>query len=85
MSRGGLKFLCDERLRAGQGIVIKLNIPGVDHHPEIFADVRWVSRNLEQSYRYQTGVAFNSYGEGRNENPMEILNFLKMLEKKKIL
>ncbi len=83
MSRGGLKFLCNERLRIGQSIVIKLNIPGVNHHPEVLADVRWVSKNLEQSYRYQTGVGFHSYGKGKNDNPLEILIFFKMLEKKK--
>ncbi len=83
MSRGGAKFLCNERLRAGQGIVIKMNIPGVDKQPEIFAEVRWVSKNPEQSYPYQTGVAFDPYGNGKNKNSNEILTFFKLLEQKK--
>ncbi len=82
MSRGGAKFLCNERLRTGQGILIKINIPGEDQQPEIYANVRWISRNPEQSYRYQTGVAFNAYGNRKNENSGEILTFFKILEQR---
>ncbi len=80
MSIGGAKFLCDERLRTGQKIFVKINIPGEDKQPEIHAKVRWVSRNPEQSYRYQIGVSFNAYGKGRNKNSKDILIFLKNLE-----
>jgi len=82
MSRGGAKFLCNERLKAGKSIIIKIDIPGIDQQPEILANVRWISKNPEQSYSYQTGIAFNSYGEGRNENPVAILALLKSLEQK---
>ena len=79
-SRGGARFLCNERLKAGVAIIIKLNIPGTDFAPELSASVRWISRNPEQSYRYQTGIAFNSYGKKKNENSFEILSFLEKLE-----
>ncbi len=80
MSRGGAKFLCNQRLTAGKSIVIKINIPGKEQELEILADIRWISRNPEQSYRYQTGVAFNSYGNKKNENSLEILALLESLE-----
>ena len=48
--------------------------------PEIIAVVKWISKNPEQSYRYQTGLAFNSYGEGKNQNPKEILRLFENLE-----
>ena len=80
MSKGGINFLCDQRLVAGSLLIIKLNIPGVETKPEIIANVRWISKNPEQSYRYQTGIAFNSYGDGKNENSREILSLLKTLE-----
>jgi Tfp pilus assembly protein PilZ len=80
ISRGGLKFLCNDRIGPGESVIVKLNIPGTDEEPEIRAIVRWISRNREQSYRYQTGVSFNSYGTGKKENSIDILSLLKALE-----
>ena len=82
ISKGGAQFLCDERLNAGKDIMIKLNFPEMDQQPEIFATVRWISKNPEQSYRYQTGIAFNLYGSRKNENSKEILTLLESLEPK---
>ncbi len=82
LSKGGANFLCDERLQVGKSIIIKINIPGEAEQPEIFADVRWIAKNPEKSYRYQTGIAYSSYGNRKNENPAEILAFFKSLEKK---
>ena len=82
LSRGGVKFLCNERLKPGQAVVIKMNIPGETQHPEIKSNIRWVSKNPEQSYRYQIGVAFNTYGNGKNENPEDTLVFFKTLERR---
>jgi Tfp pilus assembly protein PilZ len=81
MSRGGVNFLCDQRLAVGARLIVKVNIPGMQIEPEIIADVKWISKNPEQSYRYQTGIAFSSYGNGRNKNSMEILSFLRELER----
>ncbi|MCP4723068.1 MAG: PilZ domain-containing protein [Desulfobacteraceae bacterium] len=80
LSRGGAKFLCNQRLAPGKRITIKLEIPGMDQSHEILASIKWISKNLEKSYRYQTGISFNSYGVRKNENSMEILSFLKALE-----
>lgn len=80
MSKGGARFLCNERLKAGKRIIIKIDIPGVDQKLEVLATVRWISKNPEQSYRYQTGVSFNSYGNKNNENSTKILAIFKSLE-----
>jgi hypothetical protein len=80
ISRGGLKFLCNDRISPGESVILKLNIPGIEAQPEIRAIVRWISRNREESYRYQTGVSFNSYGTGEKENPADLLSLLKALE-----
>lgn len=80
LSKGGAKFLCHQRLSPGRQITIKLNIPHIDTAPEILASVKWISKNPEQSYRYQTGISFHSYGEGRDENSVEILALLEGLE-----
>ena len=82
MSKGGAGFLCNERLKAGTSLVIKIRIPGISTEPEIISEVKWISKNPEQSYRYRTGLAFGSYGEGKNQNPKEILTLLESLETK---
>jgi hypothetical protein len=80
LSKGGAKFLCDQRFSPGNQITIKLDIPGMDQEHEILASVKWISKNKEKSYRYQTGISFNFYGSRKNENSMEILSFLEALE-----
>ena len=80
ISKGGAKFLCNEKLKAGKQLIVKINIPGIETKPEIMASVRWISKNLEESYKYQTGIAFNSYGSGKNENSQKIFDLLETLE-----
>lgn len=80
MSKGGAGFLCNERFKAGTSLVIKIIIPGISEESEIIAEVKWISKNPEQSYRYRTGLAFSSYGEGKNQNPKEVLTLLETLE-----
>lgn len=80
LSLGGAQFLCNERLKAGKRLIIKINIPGVDEQLEILANVRWISKNREQSYQYQTGIAFNSYGDNKDDNSKDILSILEALE-----
>jgi len=82
MSRGGVNFLSDQRLSIGAQLIVKLNTPKTPTGPEIIANVKWISKNKEHSYRYQTGIAFNSYGDGKNKNSWKILTFLENLEKK---
>jgi hypothetical protein len=82
ISKGGAKFLCNNRLKAGKSLIIKVNIPGIETKPEIMASVKWISKNPEESYKYQTGIAFNSYGDGKNENSQKVLDLLETLEKK---
>lgn len=82
ISRGGLRFLINERPKIGLSVKLKLSIPGAAEQPEINGTIRWVSRNREESYRYQTGIAFNAYGDGRKENPPALLDFIETVESK---
>lgn len=81
LSRGGLKFVSDQKLGVGVSLALRIHVPGIDLYPEILARVRWIARNPEPSYRYQTGVSFNSYGTKKNDNPEEVLAFIKALER----
>lgn len=80
ISRGGASFLCNERMKAGKKLVLKMNIPGQDFPLEILASVKWISKNPEESYAYRTGVAFNTYGSSRNENPTTVLEQIQSME-----
>lgn len=80
MSRGGASFLCNERLKAGKKIIIKLQIPETEQKIEMQASVKWISRNPEESYQYRTGIAFNTYGNKKDENPASMLEFFKSIE-----
>ncbi len=80
LSRGGARFLSHSRLEPGKSIFVKLNIPNTQCPCEIKATIRWISKNPEPSYRYQTGISFHPYGTKKNENPVKALYFLEKLE-----
>jgi Tfp pilus assembly protein PilZ len=80
MSRGGAMFVCDQRFEAGTQLMVRLMIPGNETEPELRADVRWIAKNPEQSYRYRTGIAFSAYGSGKKQNPEQALDLLKQVE-----
>ncbi len=82
MSCGGAMFLCDQRMEAGKKLMVKLMIPENELELELRADVRWIAKNPEQSYRYRTGIAFSSYGDGKKQNPLHLLDRLKALEER---
>ena len=82
LSKGGAQFLCNERLQAGKEVKIRIEIPGWKDKLEILSNIRWIAKNREASYAYQTGIAFHSYGSKKNQNPLEILAALEVLEKK---
>ena len=80
LSKGGLKFLCDQRLKPGARIVTRITIPGHEQLLDVMASVRWIAKNPEQSYKYQIGISFNPYGQGRNLNNEQVLQFFESLE-----
>lgn len=85
LSRGGAKFVCHHRLKAGTEISALFAIPSFENRLEILCTVRWVARNSEESYPYQVGISFQAYGGGKKENPPEILEALKKIEKEPAL
>ena len=60
--------------------MINLAIPDNDSSLEILCTTRWIAKNREESYRFQTGISFNTYGDNKNQNQPEILEVLNKLE-----
>lgn len=81
LSKGGTMFLCNDRLETAQTIIVKINIPGIETPLELTGSISWVSKNPEKSYKYRTGIAFNAYGSSSDENPVNLLDIFKTLEK----
>ena len=80
LSRGGAKFLSDERPRVGMEIDVRIHIPEIDQTLELSGVIRWAGRNHEASYQFQAGISFAPYGNSKNENPPEALDAIKRLE-----
>ncbi|MCD6205244.1 MAG: PilZ domain-containing protein [Candidatus Marinimicrobia bacterium] len=80
ISKGGLSFACDEEIKKGKTIIVKLFIPN-EESLELLAKVCW-QRDSSDGYSLATGVAYLPFGKGYNMNPPESLNRLRELDKK---
>lgn len=80
ISKGGLSFACDEELKKGKTIILKLFIPG-EEPLELLAKVCW-QRDSSDGYSLATGAAYLPFGKGPNMNPTETLDRLRALDKK---
>lgn len=82
LSRGGVRFVGDNLLKIDSKILVKILFPD-DKTPLLLSGrVRWISINPGQSYKYQTGVQFDPFGEKRGLNSPRCLAKLIELEKK---
>lgn len=82
ISRGGLRFLSQDRLKIDTGVLLKIVIPGDEAPLIVKGRVMWLSINHEISYKYQIGVQFDPYGKRVDENDLEILQRLSLLEQR---
>lgn len=80
ISRGGAKFLSNDRPKVGLRIDVRIYIPEASQPLEMAAVVCWVGINPEFSYRFQIGIAFAPYGSWKNANPPALLGQIKKLE-----
>ncbi len=78
ISKGGAAFACDEELKVGKQIIIKLSIPN-EKDLELLAIILW-QRDSSDGVSLATGVSFAAFGNGPNQNPTEALNTLRRLD-----
>jgi len=82
LSRGGLRFLCQSKLDINAKIQMKVSVPGERVPLEILGKVRWSAANPGKSYKYQTGVQFNPYGEKKKQNyPGNLVKIIALEQK----
>lgn len=82
LSRGGLRFVSQKRLKPGAKLFLQLSIPGERAPLGLFGKVRWSARNKTGNYPYQAGVQFNVYGEKKSQNYPGTLVKIISLEQK---
>jgi Tfp pilus assembly protein PilZ len=82
MSRGGVRYLCQNRLKMGREIMLDINIPGEKEPMKINGKVIWVSPYATMGYKYQIGVQYYPFLMKKGENPPETLERIILLEKK---
>jgi len=78
ISKGGLAFWCEEKLRLGTKILVQIHTPGEDVL-ELVGRVRWQGFPAGKLYTV-VGVEFMPFGEGKKWNSFEALEALKRLE-----
>jgi Tfp pilus assembly protein PilZ len=79
ISKGGLSFACDEEIKKGKNIIVKIIIPD-QNDLELLAQVCWQRESRDQ-INLATGIAFSTFGSGSGRNPMESLDRLRELDK----
>ncbi|MBD3415405.1 MAG: PilZ domain-containing protein [Candidatus Aminicenantes bacterium] len=82
LSRGGLRFVCQSKLSINTKIKMKVSVPGERIPLELIGKVRWSAANPGKSYKYQTGVQFNPYGEKKKQNyPGNLVKIIALEQK----
>jgi Tfp pilus assembly protein PilZ len=82
ISRGGVRFLTQKPLKIKSKVVLQISIPGERIPLILRGRVRWSSFNPGKSYKYQTGVQFNPYGEEKSQNyPGNLVKIIALEQK----
>lgn len=82
ISRGGLRFLSQKKLKLNQELTLSISVPGERAPLLMKGKVRWSSPNPGKSYRYQIGIQFHPYGEKKNQNyPGNLVKIIALEQK----
>lgn len=82
MSRGGLRFLCQNEMKIDSKITLNISVPGEKIPLSLKGVVRWSSFAVGKSYKYQIGVQFNPYGEKKDQNyPGNLVKIIALEQK----
>ena len=82
ISCGGIRFLNQNSLGLNDQVLVEVSLSEEKQPLTLQGQVKWCDLHSGKSYRYQTGVQFNPYGQKKGQNAPEILKQLKSLEEK---
>jgi len=78
MSKGGLAFLCNKKLRSGTKLVMQLDLPD-ESSLTLHGRVRWQGEKWLGADT-NTGIEFMPFGDRKGGNSMEALDVLRQLD-----
>lgn len=82
LSRGGMRFVCQNSIKLNTKITMKISIPGERIPLTLKGEARWVAPNPGQSYKCQIGIQFNPYGEKKGRNyPGNLVKIIALEQK----
>ncbi len=82
ISRGGLRFLCQEDLKIKSKVELQISVPGEKIPIAQKGIVRWTSFAAGKSHKYQIGIQFNPYGEKKDQNyPGNLVKIIALEQK----
>jgi hypothetical protein len=81
ISCGGIKFQGKKSIKINSEIIVKTFIPGERNPLLLQGEVRWLSTE-ENKEKFEVGVQFKPYGEGKDQNYPGLMVKLLELEHK---
>ncbi len=78
VSKGGLAFMCEKKLRRGMKLMVQLLVPN-EIPLNLRAKVQWQGESAGTVFR-TLGVQFMPFGPRRNWNPVDALDVLGRLD-----
>jgi Tfp pilus assembly protein PilZ len=85
ISYGGMRFLNQKSLDLNDQVLVEVSLSEEKQPLTLLGQVKWCDLHPGKSYRYQTGIQFNPYGQKKGQNAPQILKQLKSLGEKNII
>jgi hypothetical protein len=75
-TKSGIAFKSDNSFQIGEAIYLDIIIPG-EKSLRLVSEIRWIDESNST-----VGAQFKAFGEGRNYNPLNALEKLRLLQRK---
>lgn len=71
LSRGGVRFKSNRRLKVNHPLLIKLSFPNDIPVIRLFGKIKWMSPSAEHNFSHQIGVQLAPFGREKGQNTPE--------------
>ena len=82
ISRGGIGFLCRNKLKMNTRIKFQIEIPEEEFPQAFLGQIKWIVGSPKPGFAHRVGVQFNPYGTKNEENHPKLLKKIIELGKK---
>lgn len=71
LSRGGIRFKSNRRLKVDHPLLIKLSLPHDLSVIRLFGKIKWIGSSPDHNFSYQIGVQLAPFGRQKGQNTPE--------------